>query len=199
MKRERKRKILGAMIGIIAFIAVIAGATYAWLTWRSNNTIINGTTGCFTIDYTKGADITGTLKLKNLQLSSVSVGSAFTYDSATMASTTVQMGVNSACSIQGTGTITLNTTSIDADLVTGDSIGALNYVVVNTSDTVLAKGTVTATANNSQVLYTGFNLSMGTKTSYKVILWIDGNKANAGAIGGSYQGNISASANQVQA
>ena len=51
-----KKKMLGAIIGIIAFIALVAGATYAWITngLGVSNGIYNVATKNFVINFTKG-------------------------------------------------------------------------------------------------------------------------------------------------
>ena len=49
--------VIGTIIGVLAFIALIAGLTYAWFTWTSGNTILGGTTECFTINYVNGQNI----------------------------------------------------------------------------------------------------------------------------------------------
>ena len=52
MEESRKKsKTIGTILGIFGFIALVAGATYAWLTWRSNNIIVAGSTECFDVVY----------------------------------------------------------------------------------------------------------------------------------------------------
>ena len=54
-----KQKLIGTIIGVIFFVALIAGATFAWLTFNATvtNGAYNGTTQNFVINYTKGKDI----------------------------------------------------------------------------------------------------------------------------------------------
>ena len=56
---NKKVKTYGLVLGVTLFVFLVAGFTYAALTWRSNNITINGSTECLDIDYTKGQDITG--------------------------------------------------------------------------------------------------------------------------------------------
>ena len=56
---NKKVKTYGLVLGVTLFVLLVAGFTYAALTWRSNNITINGSTECLDIDYTKGQDITG--------------------------------------------------------------------------------------------------------------------------------------------
>ncbi len=53
MNREMKRKIIGSIIGVIAFAALIVGATYAWLIKDLvvSNANYVASTGCFDINY----------------------------------------------------------------------------------------------------------------------------------------------------
>lgn len=54
-----KRKLIGTIIGVLMFAALIVGATYAWLTFNANviNSTANGTTLKYTVNYGKGTDI----------------------------------------------------------------------------------------------------------------------------------------------
>ena len=55
-----KRKLIGTIIGVVMFAALIAGATYAFLSFTATvtNATYNGTTMNFLVDYTKGTAIT---------------------------------------------------------------------------------------------------------------------------------------------
>ena len=54
-----KRKIIGTIIGVIMFAALIVGATYAWLSFNATvtNATANGTTLNYWVNYTKGNDL----------------------------------------------------------------------------------------------------------------------------------------------
>ena len=62
-----KRKLIGTIIGVIMFALLIAGATYAFLTFTATVTdaTYNGTTMHFLVDYTKGSKITTMPQLVN--------------------------------------------------------------------------------------------------------------------------------------
>ena len=53
------KKLIGTIIGVIAFAALISGATFAWLTYAVNVTggTYNGASTNFVVNYTKGTDI----------------------------------------------------------------------------------------------------------------------------------------------
>ena len=55
-----KKKIIGTIVGVIFFVALIAGATFAWLTFNASVTNGNyaGSTLNFTYNYTTGTDVT---------------------------------------------------------------------------------------------------------------------------------------------
>ena len=53
-----KHKVIGTVIGVLAFILLIVGATYAWFTWRSpENTSVSFTVGGIEISFDAGEDI----------------------------------------------------------------------------------------------------------------------------------------------
>lgn len=171
-----KYKIIGTVTGVLAFIAVIAGLTYAWFTWVSSNTIIGGTTECFTINYVNGQNISG----------QINPSSSYTGGKKT----TVQIGIDSGCNIGGTGTIKLTT-----DSSTGTAIdlseGAVKYAVYN-GDTEVSSGNV---ANGTMNLAT-VNLTKSLVT-YTIYVWVDGSVIDNSYIGKTYSGYIHASAEQT--
>ena len=54
-----KKKLIGIIVGVIAFIALIGGATFAWFTYNItlNNAGYNFTSSNFSIVYDKGSNI----------------------------------------------------------------------------------------------------------------------------------------------
>lgn len=54
-----KKKLIGMFIGVLMFAALIAGATFAWLTIQANftNNVITGSARDFTFTYEKGTDV----------------------------------------------------------------------------------------------------------------------------------------------
>ena len=55
-----KKQFIGTIVGVIFFVALIAGATFAWLTFNASVTNGNyaGSTLNFTYNYTTGTDVT---------------------------------------------------------------------------------------------------------------------------------------------
>ena len=176
-----KTKMLGTIVGILLFVALVAGLSYAWYTWRSSNTTISGSSGCFTIDYVAGIDIGGA-GAASIDLSSTYTGGL---------STSVQMGIDSSCTVNGTGTLYLTTNSTGTSEILL-SEGALKYQVL-ASGSPVASGTITQTGQ--QAIYSNFNLSSG-RTTYTIYVWVDGNIADNEYVGATYSGYIHASAAQ---
>lgn len=170
-----KRKIYGTIIGVAAFVAFIVGITYAWFTWNSNDTILSGESGCFTIEYKNGSAISG-----NISPSSDYTGGK---------STTATMNINASCTTEGEATI--NLTTHDTTTVSLDD-GAVKYAVYN-GQTLVNEGTITG---STQALAT-VDLTK-TATTYTVYVWLDGNITDNTYIGKSYSGQISVSAIQTE-
>ena len=190
-----KKKLIGTIIGVTMFAALIAGATYAWLT--GTVTITNGTynskTLNFVIDYTKGTDITTAPML----------GSA----TGPATSKLVVAAQGSSSNSSGTFSIYLVTTSSNA-LTTS---GAVHYAVCSGSSTsssctgaltagstgvlgtpgsVTGAGTITIYTDNTTPTNT-------TKTYYWVHIWMDGATIQNSHKGQSYAGYIKADAKQT--
>ena len=175
------KKIFGAIIGTFAFFILVLGATYAWFTWSSNNTIINGTTGCFTINYLSGTAINGEY-----------LGMSTSYKGGV--NTTVTINIAATCTIKGTADIILTTTNVT--YTTG-----LKYAVVMNNNVVkrepgsteLAEGDITGTGTMTLAKVTLSQVSTG----YTVYIWLDGAEAGDEAIGSTYSGYIHAVAEQT--
>lgn len=203
------KKLIGTILGVVAFVALIAGATFAWLsvTATVNNQFV-GNTKNFIINYGKGTDI-GTSTNKVLQLRNP------TKSQVTTGKTTVTAEKTDRDAPASHFILTLNLT---ANSFVTDSV---IYAACKTSScpttalaTVAANGTITCGTNvtcgkithgsleaiNVYDDTTTFNTDAAVNsTSYDVYLWIDSlllsnDDMDASA---SIAGNISASAVQV--
>lgn len=172
-----KRKVYGAILGILAFALLMVGITYAWFTWTSGNTIISGTSGCFTINYSTGTAISGALTPS--------------IDHTGGRSTTVTMNIDASCTTTGTATIYLTTNaSTTVDLTQN----AVKYEVYNGSNLVEnGSGYVAA---GTQAL-ANINLTK-VATTYTIYVWVDGELVDNSYIGKSYSGYINVSAVQTE-
>ena len=171
------RKILGTIVGVLAFIALIAGLTYAWFTWASGNTVISGTTDCFEVTYTNGQAISGEI-----------VPTA-TYNGEGSKSTTATLGITEGC-VDGTATIkfTVNdTTTMPL------SKGAIKYAVYNGA-TEVATGVISQMGTTN--LATGLELTT-TPVTYTIYVWADQSLVDNDFNETSFSGYIHASAQQT--
>ena len=204
---EKKKKLI--ILGVILLLIIVSGATFAILTWNSTMIKLGINTNCFTIDYTKGGDITGSLKLINEE-DLISNGK-FTIKEGVGVSA-VNIGINSNCSIEGYGKILLNITSISNVFTTGDSKGALKYAVLKNTSTI----TNPTNINTTSLLNQSFDIiendtitSSDTITllikqlsnteiyKYIIVIYIDNNLAGNDITSATFSGNISSEASQV--
>ena len=162
-------------IGIIVTIIMLGlGITLAVTDW-TKLFVISGTSGCFTINYTKGQDVT----------SGIEVGTSYSDKGV---SSDIVMYKDPTCKVDALGTLyitTNDTSSIDF------TTGALKYSVV-VNDTEVSSGSVKGIEN--QVIYR-FYLN-DTSTTYKVYLWLDINLYQERE-GDTYSGFVHAEAVQV--
>lgn len=188
----KKSKVIGTIVGIILFIGLIAGLTYAWFTWRSNNISIDGESECFNIDYTVGqtigSNINGEDNYQKLK---------FTNDYTDGEYAEVSFGIDSNCTdINAVGSLYLNT-----DLSLTDSAilnGGLYYTVVSVIDdteTVITSGEID---NSSKLLLLDdISIEYSDTLTYRVYVWINGTVADNSYANKNYSGYISLEANSI--
>lgn len=194
----KKEKIIGIIVGVIIFIAIIVGMTYAWFVWQSDETNIGGTTTFFDVDYTNGAAI------NNSELVSST-------DKSGGASTEVVIRKKSG-SIDGIATLTLNITTLTQDADSLAEYGEVDFSAIkwevykstnfespwtylNTpsySGTLQGKGTTTGT---SITLFDNETLN-SSYTAYKIYIWANAEESTNGYIGTNLVSHITASAVQ---
>ena len=205
---NKKKKLI--IIGVIALVLVIIGTTYAILTWTSSKINLGLTSACFTIDYTKGQDISGNLKLLNINESFNIDDKTFTIKEG-MGLSYVNMGIKSTCTIGGYGSIYLNVTELsDTFKKGGDSEGALGYAILrNTSN--LSNNELTIDNLKEQafeiigiqpIMETGTitliteQLSNTELNKYLIVIFVDSIFAGNDITSATFNGNISADAEQ---
>ena len=203
---EKKKKLI--ILGIIALTLVIIGTTYAILTWTSTKINLGLNSGCFTIDYTKGQDISGNLKLLNE--SDLISNNKFTIKNG-IGISAVNIGIKSTCTIEGFDSIYLNVTNISDAFTTGDSKGALKYAVLSNTSTITTPSSVTVDSllNQSfEIVAKGSIESSGKKLLYKmelsnteinkyiIVIYVDNALAGNSITSATFSGNISSEAEQ---
>ena len=179
-----KKKMLGTIIGVVAFIALVAGATYAWLTNNLGitNGIYNSKTMNFLVNYTNGTDIDDVPILET--------GTASTAKPLTV---TASLAANSA---PGKITIYLNTASVDSDLLNGSI--KYSYCIDSCGPADFDNNTQILTTSSSQVpIISDYKLT-NTPINFTVYFWLDGSKIGSDQVGKTYSGFISAVATQTE-
>ena len=212
-KVDKKIKTYGIILGVILFVLLIAGFTYANLTWNSKSIVISGKSNCLEVESVKGNDITGGNLLLQDETSIISDGKITIKNG--MAITNVTAKIKSTCSISGYMTLNLNVTNLSSAFTSsGNSTGALKYVLASYNPSTYS--TISTTALNGKsfdIIDTGSITSTGTiklkeenlsKTetkAYLVIFYIDGDMANndAGSNSTNFKSNLEAIVTQGEA
>lgn len=177
---KKSAKLIGSIIGVFGFIAIVAGITYAWITWSGTPIPVEGTSKCFNVNYTASRNIGTASVPARLKYLSSHTGGEYAE---------VSLGIDSSCSgMTGTGKIILNTTSASNTLLGG----GLYYTLVsvsNNTETLISEGAVTATG--SKTLSSNINVTT-TSTTYRIYVWINGAIAGNSYVGETYAGTIGA-------
>ena len=203
---EKKNKLI--ILGVIILLLIASGLTFAILTWNSTMIKLGINTNCFTINYAKGNNISGSLKLINEE--DLINNNRFTFKEGVGVSS-VNIGINSNCSIEGYGNIILNITNISSAFTTGSSKGALKYAVLKNTSTITTPSSISTTSLLNQSfdiekkgsIDTSGTLKLLTKQlsntelyKYIIVIYVDNNLAGNDVTSATFQGNISADATQ---
>lgn len=192
---EDKRKIIGTLIGILGFIAAMAGLTYAMYTANiTNSNVITGGHNCININYTNG---------NNIDANELNFVGNYT-DSG--AKTSITFYQDASCG-NNVGTIYINTAEESSNsLITGLTTSGVNHGVL--------KYTIEKKVGTSAVseTYTGYITNKGDtaidigklediSTTYTIYLWLEndpsGTITNSTISEATYSGYIHASARQT--
>lgn len=201
-KNINNRKLIGTIIGVIFFVILIAGATFAWLTYTANvnNGVYNTTTMNFLVNYTGGTDIS------SLPMYSGDV-SASTFSGSSISPMTVQA---SKQNLDGTLYLKIHTADDTGSNTLADA-GCIKYAVCvgtacsSASTTAFSQISGVSTGildsadfdtNRDIVIYTG-PLTVST-TNYNIYLWIDNEIITNNEIGQTYSGYVHAFAVQSE-
>ncbi len=185
------KKTIGAVVGVIAFIALIAGATFAWFTASAavTNATYNGTVCSYSLTVTGGNINT------SLPLASSTASSAYHYSKthATIGAqgvmSTVTAKLASACSASSAGVAEIRATiSAGASTNCPLSYAVFSGATTDFSGAPLAKGTITSAS--AKTLTTTSTLTT-TDQTYKIWLYLDGDViTNSACMNLAYKGNI---------
>lgn len=155
-----KRKVLGTIIGVLAFIALIAGISFAWFSWQSsNNTLVSFTVGGVDITFDAGADITSS-KLRPVSTKEVGVSKGYAVKKTITASSPLTAYLNLYLTLE-TLPNGLKHESFIWELYKGsDLVGKGNFKNSNQGDKVRI-------ASSQKIT--------NTTSTYDLYIWIDGN------------------------
>ena len=210
MDINRKIKISGLIIGILLFIVLISGFSYAYYSSVATNTSsVKGTAGCFVVDHVKGNDVTGNVIL--FDESKIITNNNITVKDG-MQLTYVTAGINNACTIDGYMIMKMNVKTLNSAFITGESKGAFKYAIAKYSPSTYTSPSISTLKNKSfEIIKTDSITSTGeqtiltkqlphsTKDGYLIIFYIDGDKAFNDAGNTSFSATITAEASQGNA
>lgn len=173
---KNKAKVIGTVLGVVLFIILIAGVTYAYLVIGTEGNLTTGT-GKFSIDYSIVQDITAT----NLSPSTTKSGGL-------VGKVQAKLSTNS---LAGNFNIYVIPTTIEG-LNTNE---ALKYeVYVNNSTTAYKTGNFKGVAANTKVkVVDGYSLtSTSSYTTFTIYIWLDNNLVTNEMFGKTFNATISA-------
>ena len=210
MDINRKIKISGLIIGILLFIVLISGFSYAYYSSVATDTSsVKGTAGCFVVDHVKGNNVTGNVIL--FDESKIITNNNITVKDG-MQLTYVTAGINNACTIDGYMIMKMNVKTLNSAFITGESKGAFKYAIAKYSPTTYTSPSISTLKNKSfKIIKTASITSTGeqtiltkqlphsTKDGYLIIFYIDGDKAFNDAGNTSFSATITAEASQGNA
>ena len=210
-KVDKKIKTYGIILGVILFVLLIAGFTYANLAWNSKSIVISGKSNCLEVESVKGSNITGGNLLLQDETSIIS-NNQITIKNG-MVITNVTAKIKSTCSISGYMTLNLNVTNLSSAFTSsGNSTGALKYVLTSYDPStystisttalngktfdIVATGSITSTGNINLIMEM---LSTTETKAYLIIFYIDGNLASNDASSNStnFKSNLEAIVTQT--
>ena len=157
---------------LVLTMVLIAGGTYAWyVIGASDNSQYNGSSKCFTVNYSHGSDISGVIDMSS------------TYTGGK--STTITISVPASCA-DVNAKIYLHTNSSSSYKFKLSLDNAAKVTLVKSGSTP-----ITTTLNASEdLLLTSFDISAGGSATYTAYFWVDGAIATNTWASASYSGYL---------
>ena len=189
---RKKSKVIGYILGIFAFIAIVVGATYAWLTWRSNSITLSGLSECFDVIYYR-KDLGTAQNPAKLRFMTTYNRDNMNQLVANQDYAEVGLSLDPNCTnLAGLGKIYLTT---NANTSSAILTGGLYYTLIkveNNTETFIKEGPITSTGD--MLLLENIFVSTTTGgTKYRVYIWINGPiTTDQSYVGSSYIGEIRA-------
>lgn len=208
-----KTKLIGTILGVIMFAALIVGATYAWLTISATVTNGNYTLSSknFIIDYSGGSQISNTVMTSNATIASITSETTAATETDGWLAVTASKTANSARASEFSIKLhvtsnTLTTSAITWALCKGSCPTTVALATVSSGSAtcgtgVTACGTIAGGASNTDiVLYTDtttFNTDAAVDaTTYNIYVWLDAETVVSADLGKKFSGYVHASATQ---
>lgn len=206
-----KKKFIGTIVGVIFFVALIAGATFAWLTFNASVTNGNyaGSTLNFTYNYTTGTDVTEPPKI----LTATPARNAITAGAGYVALTASKPAGTAKASkfdlilnktTNGIGDSNVFRYAVCKSATAANCNNSVSTAIPSTTnDTWVALGTI-STGTGNQTLYSdtsSFAAEGAASANYYVYLWFNGDAITTGnqnnVVGKSFAGYIYAKSEQT--
>ena len=154
-----KHKLIGTIIGVIAFVALIAGVTYAWYTWQSSDrTNVTFTVDGVDITFDAGSDITSS-KLRPVSTKEVGVEKGYAIEKTITASSPVTAYLNLYLTLELLPDGLKHESFIWEIYKDNDLVSKGNFKNNNQGDKVTI-------ASNQEIT--------SATSTYKLYIWIDG-------------------------
>lgn len=177
-----KQKVIGLILGVVLFIALIAGLTYAYVSWNSDNINLKVNSECFNILYDSGTNISGPI-MPSLDYT----GGRYV---------TVKMDLSSSCTlVEASGKISLNT--LDSTSSNLYKEGVLNYQLLINNEVTDIKGNITE-SGTIEFDVGQLNKKSVATTTYTIYVWVNAEHVTNEHVSSTYYGNISAEAVQIE-
>lgn len=160
------------IVALILVMVLIVGGTYAWyVIGATDNSQYNGSSKCFTVNYSHGSDISGVIDMSS------------TYTGGK--STTITISVPSSCA-DVNAKIYLHTNSSSSSVFKQASNNAAKMTLVKSG-----AAPITTTLNASEdLVLTSFDVSAGGSATYTAYFWVDGAIAGNSWASASYSGYL---------
>ena len=208
-----KKKLIGTIIGVTLFIALIAGATFAWLT--ANATTTNGnytaTTKNFIITYAGGTQINAVKQLSSATTATITSETSAATEGDGWLAVTASKSANSAKASDFSIKLHVTKNNLTTKAVTyavcngacptGVALATVSSGTATCASGVASCGTIAAGASETEIVLLQDTETFNTdaavgNTTYNVYFWLDsGTIANAD-IGKTFSGYIYAWAQQ---
>ena len=211
------KKLIGTIVGVAVFAALVAGATFAWLSATANvtNSTFTGTSKNFIITYQGSASVSGFKQIASGSATTAAITTASSAGvagdawAAVVASKTANDAPASSFKVKlaiSDNTFTTNAITwalCKGNCPTGTALATVSSGNATCGSGVTTCGTIPAGSKTEVVMYndtTTFNTDSAVgNTTYNVYFWIDNDTlSNADAdAGASFAGYIHADATQA--